>query len=108
MQRARKYRLAGVMLAVGVVLLFVATWAFPEGLIHVARASAGDNATPMSERGWFTAIFGPIVLVASGVLLLWGFVWRQRYQKSLSDEDRAIDQLWGDAQLMDYDPDAYR
>lgn len=106
--RARRHRQAGVMLAVGVVLLFMATWAFPEGVIHVARATAGEDATPLSARGWFTAIVGPVALVLSGVSLFWGFWLRQRHTKAVSDEDRAVDDAWGAATLTEYDPTAYR
>ncbi|MDO5619708.1 hypothetical protein [Kocuria sp.] len=107
-RRARRHRAAGAMFAVGIVLLFVASWAFPEGLIHVARASAGEYAIPMSTRGWVTAIFGPIALVASGVLLFGGFWIRQRNKEAVSHEDRALDEAWGDETFTDYNPQDYR
>lgn len=107
-RRARRHRLAGAMFAVGVVLLFVASWAFPEGLIHVARATAGEYATPMSTRGWVTAIFGPIALVTSGGLLVGGFWMRQRNKEAVSYEDRALDEAWGDETFTDYNPQDYR
>lgn len=106
--RARRHRVAGVMFAVGIVLLFVASWAFPEGLIHVARATAGEYATPMSTRGWFTAILGPIALVASGGLLVGGFWMRQRNTEPVSYEDRALNDAWGDETFTDYNPQDYR
>lgn len=96
------------MFAVGMVLLFVASWAFPEGLIHVARATAGEYATEMSARGWFTSILGPIALVLSGVLLVWGFWLRQRSKEAVSEEDRVLDEAWGDETFRDYDPRDYR
>lgn len=107
-KRARRHRLAGAMFAVGIVLLFVASWAFPEGLIHVARATAGEYATPMSTRGWVTAIFGPIALVASGGLLVGGFWMRQRNKEAVSYEDRVLDKAWGDETFTDYNPQDYR
>lgn len=107
-KRARRHRLAGAMFGVGIVLLFVASWAFPEGLIHVARATAGEYATPMSTRGWVTAILGPIALVVSGALLVVGFWMRQRNKEAVSYEDRALDHAWGDETFTDYNPQDYR
>ncbi|KAA9395638.1 hypothetical protein FCK90_01060 [Kocuria coralli] len=102
-QRRRRQRMGGVMFCVGIVLLFVASWAFPEGLIHVARASAGPDAVEMSARGWFTAIFGSIALVLSAVLIFLGFGMRQANGETASEEDRMLDEAWGEETMTDYD-----
>lgn len=95
------------MFGVGIVLLFMATWMFPEGLIHVARATAEIDPVPMTGRGWFTAIFGSIALVVSGVLIFWGFWLRQANTDAVTDEDRALDEAWGEEAFTDYDLESF-
>lgn len=107
-RRVKRRRTGGAMFGVGMVLMFVASWAFPEGLIHVARASAGEHAIALSTRGWFTAVFGPIALLVSGTLLVWGFWLRQSNKEALSHEDRVLDNAWGDETFTDFDPESYR
>lgn len=92
------------MLGIGVFLVLFSTWAVPEAIIHLARATAEEAPVPMSQRGWFSAIAGPSALVVGGVLSIVGYQLLRLHREARSAEDAELDEQWGDEVLMDYDP----
>ncbi len=103
-QRARRRRLASLLAVIGIMGLFLATWAVPEGIIHWARATADEAPVPLSPRGWFAIISGPIALVVGGVLSIAAFQLARSSREPRTDEDRELDEQWGDEAMLDFDP----
>lgn len=103
-KRASRRRTAAAMLGIGLFLVLFATWAVPEGIIHVAHAAADEAPVPMSTLGWFSAVSGPIALVLGGVLSIVGYQLLRVHREPRTAEDVELDEQWGDEVLMDYDP----
>lgn len=103
-QRARRRRIASLLAVVGITALFLATWALPEGIIHWARAASDEAPVPLSPRAWFTIISGPIALVVGGGCSIAAFQISRVNREPRSDEDRDLDEQWGDEAILDFDP----
>ena len=105
-RRARRRRTGGWMLAAGLVALFVSTFAVPEALVHLARASA--EGAVLSARGVVTTAVGAVALLGGGTLAVLGFNWRRSAGEAPHPEDLLDDEQFGDDPLRPFDPDRYR
>jgi hypothetical protein len=100
-------RTGGWLLAVGVVALFVSTFTVPEAIHHLARVSAEDG-TGLSGRAVVVVVVGAVTLLGGGALAIAGFNWRRSAGEGPSQEDRLLDEQFGDGPLRPYDPDEFR
>lgn len=103
--RARRRRRGATMMALGVVALFVATFAVPEALIHLAHASA--EGTALSTRAVVVTVVGAVSLLGGGALAVTGFNRRRTAGEEPHPEDVLLDEQFGDGPVRPYDPDGW-
>lgn len=103
-QRARRRRVAGLLALVGIILLLVSTYAVPMGIIYWAQANSQEAPVPLTGGALLTIIAGPVSLVLGGILSIAAFQIIRSNSEPRTDEDRELDERWGDEALMDFDP----
>ncbi|GAA1344012.1 hypothetical protein GCM10009594_19550 [Kocuria palustris] len=103
-QRARRRRIAGLLALVGIVLLLVSTYAVPMGIIYWARATSEEAPVPLTDGALLTIIAGPVSLVLGGILSIAAFQITRAHREPRTEEDRELDEQWGDDAMIDFDP----
>ena len=56
----------------------------------------------------FVVVVGAVTLLGGGALAIAGFNWRRSAGEGPSQEDRLLDEQFGDGPVRPYDPDEFR